>query len=391
MAAWSVREREGRAVRIIVVGAGITGAATAYHLGVAGARVTVVDRADEGQATAAGAGIVCPWLSRGKDHARYRLASAGARHYPELVAKLAEEGRSETGYVRTGALAVAGSAEDARETAERARRRQAGEPEVGEVTVLEPGEARGLFPPLRGDRPAVHVTGAARVDGGRLRDTLLAAAAERHGAERRTGEARVTLADDGRWTVRVDGDLVEADAVVVAAGAWAAGALTRPGPPLPVVPQRGQIVHLLLPGADTGGWPIVLPPGDHYLLAFEGGRIVVGATRETGSGFDHRVTAAGLREVLEEAIAVAPGLADATVAEIRVGFRPASLDERPLLGALAPGLVVATGFGPTGLTMGPYAGAVAAGLALGRTPDLDLTPYDPSRTVDAPPRTGLSR
>jgi D-amino-acid dehydrogenase len=120
------------------------------------------------------------------------------------------------------------------------------------------------------------------------------------------------------------------------------------------------------------------------MLAFDDSRIVVGATRETGSGFDHRVTAAGLHEVLEEAISVAPGLADATVADIRVGFRPASLDERPLLGPVAgaKGLIVATGFGPTGLTMGPYAGVVAAELALGRTPEIDLSPYDPSRTIE---------
>lgn len=369
-------------MRVIVVGAGIVGASAAYHLSVAGAQVTLVDRADEGQATAAGAGIVCPWLSRGRDPARYRLASAGARYYPELIARLNAEGWSDTGYARTGALAVADSAEQVREIAERAGRRQADEPEAGEVTVLDPGEASRLFPPLRGDWPAVHITGAARVDGRQLRDTLVAAA-ERHGAARRSGSARVTLTADGRWTVRVDGDPAEADAVVVAAGAWAADALTWPAPPLPVVPQRGQIVHLRLPGTDTGGWPIVLPQSDHYMLAFDDSRIVVGATRETGSGFDHRVTAAGLREVLDEAIRVAPGLADATVTDIRVGFRPASLDERPLLGPVAgaPGLVVATGLGPTGLTMGPLAGATAAELALGRTPQLDLSPYDPSRTV----------
>jgi D-amino-acid dehydrogenase len=365
-------------VRTIVVGAGIAGASTAYHLAAAGAQVTLVDRGDAGQATAAGAGIVCPWLSRAPDPARYRLESAGARYLPEVVARLSADGRPGTGYARTGALALADSADEAREIADRAGRRRIDGPELGEVTVLDPGEARRLFPPLRGDRPAVHVTGAARVDGGRLRDALLAAA-ERHGTVRRRGSARVTLTAGGRWTVRVDGDPIGADAVVVAAGAWSADVLSSPAPPLPVVPQRGQIVHLRLPGADTAGWPIVLPPGDHYLLAFEDSRIVVGATRESGAGFDHRVTAAGLREVLDEAIAVAPGLADATVADVRVGFRPASLDERPLLGPVAPGLVVATGFGPTGLTIGPFAGAVAAGLVLGDSPELDLSPYDPSR------------
>jgi D-amino-acid dehydrogenase len=49
---------------------------------------------------------------------------------------------------------------------------------------------------------------------------------------------------------------------------------------------------------------------------------VAGATRETGSGFDYRITPAGLAEILEQALAVAPGLADGTYLETRVGFRP---------------------------------------------------------------------
>ncbi len=47
----------------IVIGAGILGASTAYHLAKAGVRVTLVDRQDLGQATNAAAGIICPWLS----------------------------------------------------------------------------------------------------------------------------------------------------------------------------------------------------------------------------------------------------------------------------------------------------------------------------------------
>jgi D-amino-acid dehydrogenase len=55
---------------------------------------------------------------------------------------------------------------------------------------------------------------------------------------------------------------------------------------------------------------------------------VAGATRESGAGFDYRVTPAGLSEVLREALAVAPGLAGGTCLETRVGFRPPGPDER---------------------------------------------------------------
>jgi len=108
---------------------------------------------------------------------------------------------------------------------------------------------------------------------------------------------------------------------------------------------------------------------------------VAGATRETGAGFEYRVTAGGLAQVLGQALAVAPGLAEARHLETRVGFRPAGPDPRPLLGPVpgVDGLVVATGLGPTGLTMGPYAGAVAARAALGEPPGVDLAPFDPLR------------
>jgi D-amino-acid dehydrogenase len=186
----------------------------------------------------------------------------------------------------------------------------------------------------------------------------------------------------GRVTgVALEAETVEADMVVVAAGAWAPALLQPLGLTLAVTPQRGQIVHLGLPGQATGAWPVVLPRSTHYLLAFADSRVVAGATRETGAGFDHRVTAAGLAEVLGEALAVAPGLAGATVIETRIGFRPVGPDARPLLGP-APGvagLLVGNGLGPSGLTIGPLAGRLLAEAALGLAPTLDLAPYDAGR------------
>jgi D-amino-acid dehydrogenase len=184
--------------------------------------------------------------------------------------------------------------------------------------------------------------------------------------------------------VLLDGKLADADAVVAAAGAWTGSFLEPAGVTVTVTPQRGQIVHLSAEPADTGRWPVVLPGGSgHYLLAFDGSRVVAGATREAGAGFDYRVTADGLAQVLGEALAVAPGLATATYLETRVGFRPVGPDPRPLLGPVpgVDGLVVATGLGPTGLTMGPYTGALAARAALSEPPGVDLAPFNPLRAI----------
>jgi D-amino-acid dehydrogenase len=367
-------------VRVAVIGAGVLGASAAFHLALAGAEVVVADQGHAGQATAAGAGIVSPWSSGRADPDWRRIADAGARYYPELMKMLAECGEAETGYRRVGALSVAadGRELDRIEQAVRARRAEA--PEAGEVARLSPAEARELFPPLHPALAAVHVSGGARVDGRLLADALRRAA-ERRGACFHTGAA-VLLARDGRVTgMRVGPEAFEADRVVVAAGAWALELLEPLGVPLAVAPQRGQITHLRLEGVDTGSWPIVLPPGDHYLLAFGGSRVVVGATRETGSGVDHRVTAAGQAEVLNQALAVAPGLGPATLVETRVGFRPVGPDLKPMLGGIAglDGLVVGNGLGASGLTIGPFAGRLLAQLALGQAPELDLAAYDPVR------------
>jgi D-amino-acid dehydrogenase len=122
------------------------------------------------------------------------------------------------------------------------------------------------------------------------------------------------------------------------------------------------------------------------MLAFGDSRVVVGATRETGSGFDYRVTPGGLAEVLNEALRIAPGLSAGTYLETRIGFRPASPDGRPLLGAVTgvDGLVIATGLGAEGLTLGPRTGAMAARLALGQSPGANLSAFDPLRPCAVP-------
>jgi D-amino-acid dehydrogenase len=368
-------------MRLVVAGSGIVGSACAYVASRLGAQVTLIDAARPGQATAAGAGIICPWTSGVDDPAAYAFACAAARAYPDLVAELAGLGETDVSYRQVGALVVAGRADQLEQSWSWLRAQQATYPEMGGVRLITGPEAQRLFPPLRSGLPAVHIPGAARVDGRKFTDALIRAA-RRNGVTVRAGQAELACRDGRVTGVRAGPELIEADAVVAATGAWTAAFVQPAGVVVRVSPQRGQIVHLSLGSADTGTWPVILPAGrGHYLLAFDGSRVVAGATREPGAGFDDRVTAAGLAEVLAEALALAPGLGDATYLETRVGFRPAGPDTRPLLGPVpgVEGLIVATGLGAEGLTMGPHAGAAAARAALGLDPGADLTPFAPLR------------
>jgi len=144
----------------------------------------------------------------------------------------------------------------------------------------------------------------------------LLAAAQKHGAVAHGTDAS-PLAEQGAVRgVQAGGAVIEADMVAMTGGAWADGMLAPLGPRLGLQPQRGQVVHLHRPGAVTRDWP-VLPMDGCYLLAFDDAHVVVGATRETGSGFDHRVTAGGLtlgpfagRQVAAAALGMAQAASD---------------------------------------------------------------------------------
>jgi D-amino-acid dehydrogenase len=374
-------------MRVVVIGAGVLGASVAYHASLMGADVVVVDRNHDGRATAAGAGIVCPWASGVEDPVFYGLYASAARYYGELIPSLAPFG--DTGYRRSGALCVSDDRRDLDHIEHLLGQRAADDPAAGLITRLSPDAARALFPPLRTGLGAVQIGGGARVDGRRLAAALLAGA-QVHGATVHRAKAQILALGDRSNIVQAGRTTIEADAIVVAAGAWAPTLLRPFGIELAIEPQRGQITHLRLPNQDTSAWPVILPPGSHYLLAFEQSRIVAGATRETGTGFDYRVTAAGQAEVLREALAVAPGLASATVIETRIGFRPVGPELRPLLGLArgCAGLAIGNGLGASGLTMGPFAGKLLAETVLGRRTEIDLAPFDPMRHV-AIERTGL--
>ena len=363
--------------RVVVVGGGIVAASVAYHLTREGVSVVVVEAGWPGPATNAGAGIICPWNDRGHDP-NYELAADGARYYPELLGMLAEDGHAETSYARVGALRVGEDTQRLDNIAAVLRSIRADRPEIGEVELVEPGEPQRRFPPLAPNLAGVWIGGAGRVDGRQIRDSLLGAAVS-YGASRMTGAASLDHAGARVTGVTVGQESVAADAVVVAAGAWTAQVCAPAGWQLPVGPQRGQIIHAEIPDADTGSWPVILPPADPYLLTFPGSRVVFGATREHNSGFDYRTTVGGVGAMLSAAMDVAPGLAEATLLETRIGFRPATSDGRPVIGKLTDGLIVATGNGPEGLTAGPWTGLAAAALALGQEPAMDLSPFDPAR------------
>ena len=365
-------------MRAVIVGAGIFGTSVAYHLARAGADVLVLDAAHSGKATSAGAGIACPWVEDDTDQERYRLCIAGARYHRELLGDLDQQYGADIGFAPVGALVLSDDETRLAALEMRLNRYLNDAPEIGTVVQVSPSRVRDMFPPVRAGLSGLSISGGARVDGRLLAATLLRAAVAA-GAQVRQDTARLRL-EGGRVAVLDgSGEPICADEVIVTAGAWAPHILGPLGIDHPVTLRRGQITHLGLSGVDTRKWPVVLPLNGHYFVPFDDSRVVVGATFESDVGFDYRVTAAGQKEVLDRALAIAPGLADATVIETRIGFRPFGPTDRPIFGR-APGidnLILGNGLAATGLTIGPYCGKLIADIALDRDPGFKVEPFAP--------------
>jgi D-amino-acid dehydrogenase len=371
----------------VVVGGGIVGAAVAYHLARAGTDTLLVDRGHEGRATDAGAGIVSPATSsRSGSDTWFEFAVGAARYYPTLAERLEADGVADHGFAERALLCVALSP-DEREAFEeklaqvRARADRVGYPDLDAVAELSAAEARERFPALGDVAGAFVYEDAARVNGREFCAALRRAGAE-HGLDELDATVERVRVDGGEATgVVADGERIDADAVVVAGGAWSGAFADDLGVSVPVEPQRGQIAHLDV-DADTADWPLVTGFRGHYMVPWDDGRVAAGATRETESGFEPTTTAAGVHEVLGEALAAAPGLGAASLREVRVGLRPATPDGLPVLGGVpgVEGAYLATGHGPTGLQLGPYSAKLVAERVRGEAPEDDpLAPMAPSR------------
>ena len=214
-------------------------------------------------------------------------------------------------------------------------------------------------------------------------------AGERAGVRTVTGFVHhvSSAADRVTGVVLADGTTIAAPTVVLANGAWA-GQVTGI-PPVPVRPVKGQILRL-----DPGRFP---QPGvvvraftrgtEIYLVPRDGGReLVVGATTEE-LGFDRRVTAGGVYELLRDARLAIPMSAEYVLAETSVGYRPGTPDNAPILGrgAASGGLVLATGHYRNGVLLTPITADVVAELVLhDRVPDVAAA-FGPERFETASP------
>lgn len=331
-------------MKVIVIGGGIMGCASALRLRDRGVEVTLLERAVPGaEASSAAAGILGGQVEAHDDD-ELALFTRARDGYGAFVRDLEERTTIAVGYRRCGVVKLFAEEDLARDVCimhvSRGLRAE----------LLRGAEVRAVEPEIAGDRAvAAFFPDDAQVEPERLLRALAAACA-RAGVVVRSG-AQVTGIDveGGRATgVRVGDEVLRADAVVLAAGSWAS---LVPGVPadLPrVTPARGQIVSLEERPPRTrrivfheAGY--VVPRGD--------GRVLCGSTVEH-VGYEKAVTARGVVQILSAACAAVPSLGAASLGPSWSSFRPFVRDRGPLVGpSPLPGLVLATGHYRNGILL----------------------------------------
>lgn len=354
--------------KIAVIGAGAVGATAAYYLAqVPHCEVSVFDHG-LGQATKAAAGIICPWFSKRRNKAWYRLANKGAHFYRDLLEDLSSRGHEVDFYQQTGVLLLKKDDSKLEELYNLALTRRPEAPAMGDLSLLEAHQVQHLFPGLTGFKRALFATGGARVDGEKLTQTLLASSAVRLVKDK----VSLVVTDSG---YRI-GDQTF-DQVILATGAWLGDLLEPLGFQVDVRPQKGQLSDYYFSHHKLDNCPVVMPEGELDLIPFLNGQLSIGASHENDQGFDLTVNAAISEGLYQEASVYYPYLDEAKYVQSRVGTRAYTSDYSPFFGQVPglPGVYAASGLGSTGLTIGPLIGNCLARLALGQTPSLPESDY----------------
>ncbi|KXT76294.1 NAD(P)/FAD-dependent oxidoreductase [Streptococcus sp. DD12] len=354
--------------KIAIIGAGAVGATAAFYLSrETDCDLTVFDYG-EGQATKAAAGIICPWFSKRRNKAWYRLANKGAHFYQELLKDLAASGYDGDFYQQTGVLLLKKDDKKLDELYDLALSRRDEAPAMGDLSLLEASQVQDLFPGLTGFARALYATGGARVDGARLTQTLLKAS----GVPLVKGKVDLEVLGDA---YRVGHQVF--DQVILATGAWLGEILEPLGYSVDVRPQKGQLSDYSMSHQKLDTCPVVMPEGELDLIPFTNGQLSIGASHENDKGFDLTVDPTITERFDQEAMGYYPDLRQAKVHQSRVGTRAYTRDFSPFFGQVPglSGVYAASGLGSTGLTIGPLIGQFLANLATSKKPSLNPSDY----------------
>ncbi|MBK9163962.1 MAG: glycine oxidase ThiO [Acidobacteria bacterium] len=366
-------------MNVLIIGGGVIGLAAARELRIAGAgRITVLEKGRAGMESSwAAAGMLAPDAETETVDAMYRLCRLSNEMYPEFAAALLDETGIDIELDRTGTICAAFSDDEADQLRERLSAQQ----NAGmQADFLSAEDVRKLEPSLSGDI----VAGALCRDNGQVENRKLVQGlsefARRNAIEvlEHSPVDELIIKNGETFGARSNGRIFEADAVVIAVGAWSSVLLQNRCPQ--VTPVKGQVIAYK---NFSSLWHVVYGAGG-YLVPRRDGRLLVGATVED-AGFNTDVTADGVLSLRSSAERLLPELAGREPVDKWAGLRPFAAGGEPLIGAVpgVRGLFVATGHYRNGILLAPVtAKLIAEAVLAGSVPDF-ARPFLPASGKEA--------
>ncbi len=380
----------GTTADVLVVGAGVIGAATAFHLSRLGSgTVTVLDRGSVGSGMSSRSSALVRMHYTFPPEVDLAVRSdAMFDSWAELTGRPACVRR--TGFVRLVA----------KEDTDLLRANVAMQRERGaRAEIVDGAELARLAPGLRADdvECAAWEPHGGYGDGAIVAGDLLAAAREAGAGYLPNTRVRALVTAGDRVTgVRTDVGEMHAGTVVLAAGVWSSPLLAGAGVALPIETELHQVAVLAHPAGAGASVACIDSTTQTYFRPEAGGtRTLVGTFTGPRGADPDRVPAAtqagATAELAEQAGAAArrvPALADAGIAAGVAGVYDMTPDARPMLGEVPgrPGLVLAAGFSGMGFKISPAVGeALAELIVAGAAARVDLAAFRPGRFADGEP------
>ncbi|MEV0821646.1 NAD(P)/FAD-dependent oxidoreductase [Nonomuraea rubra] len=375
---------------VIVVGAGVMGASTAFHLAERGVRsVTVVDARHAGEGMSSRSSALVRMHYTFEPEVRLAVDSlAFFREWPERVGR--PPVFRECGFVR---VVPPGEADLLRKNVEMQRACGA------EAEVITAGDLLELEPRWQVDDvvAAAYEPRAGYGDGAIVAGDFLSRAREL-GVAYRPGTPVRSLLTDGGGRVRGvrtgEGDLM-ADLVVLATGVWTRPLLATVGADLPIEAEYHEVA-VLRDGADGPASRVAcIDSGTRtYFRPEPGGNLLLGDFIGPRAGVDpddfpQTPREANVVEMVGRAARRVPALAESGITRGVTGIYDMSPDARPMLGPVAgiEGLIVAAGFSGMGFKICPAVGRALSELALGEPQTVDVSAFSPDRFAEGRPIT----
>ena len=359
------RDKRPMSQQAIIIGGGIIGLSSAWTLLQHGWRVTVLDAAPEArEASWAAAGMLAPHHEADEATALWRLGIDSLQRWPLFIEQLGQEHIAVDLHINGGLMPLL---DDNDATAIERKRTFLTSHNIP-VRWLERHE-------LITAEPAIAATchGALLLPGGqvnpRLMCTLLQNALTAHGGILRDHTPVASITE--RRVQLANGEILAADEIILASGAWTPQLAALAGIDLPGEPVKGQMLRLRAPDGLLNRF---IHCHHAYLVPRRGLGLVVGATMVM-AGFDRSDDPAAIERLAAGARRLVPALADAPVVEQWTGLRPRLNSGLPIISRLRPGLIVATGHFRNGILLAPITAAAVHSIAVQQLPPCDLAPF----------------